>query len=204
MIMMKMMMILNNDNDNDNDTDNDNDNDTDNDNIRILLMIKITILNSNNNNDDDNMMLMIIMIIIIIIMLIIILIKNDNKNNDDDDNDIFDVSLFVTGGGVVDGIPPLLFNCPNAVFGQLISSSGLASVSWDLPFATDDGVAIDFTSGLSFTSAFFPEGRTGPFSWRFSDAVGNEVTCELYVFAAGKDVLNVNNNNNNNNDSENL
>lgn len=126
---------------------------------------------------------------------------NDNKNNDDDDNDIFDVSLFVIGGGVVDGIPPLLFNCPNAVFGQTIINSELASVSWNLPFATDDGVMVEFTSGLSFTSAFFSLGRTGPLIWRFSDAAGNEVTCEMYIFVAGKDVLNVNNNNNN---SENL
>ncbi|XP_030831233.1 mucin-17 isoform X5 [Strongylocentrotus purpuratus] len=96
-------------------------------------------------------------------------------------------NILVTSGGggtVVDGIPPVLMNCPNAVFGELFSSSGLASVSWELPSATDDGVAIDFTSGLTFTSAFFPEGRTGPFSWRFSDAAGNEVTCELYIFAA--------------------
>ncbi|XP_030853421.1 mucin-19 isoform X3 [Strongylocentrotus purpuratus] len=88
------------------------------------------------------------------------------------------------GGAVVDGIPPVLYNCTYAVFGQLINNSELVSVSWELPSATDDGVVIDFTIGLTFTSAFFPEGRTGPFSWRFSDAAGNEVTCELYIFAA--------------------
>ena len=84
---------------------------------------------------------------------------------------------------VEDNIPPVLANCPAAVFAE--TEGLLTYVQWTEPTATDNGVDVPLASAPNYNAAYFYVGRTGPFVYKFTDDAGNTAECEIYIVVSG-------------------
>ena len=83
-----------------------------------------------------------------------------------------------------DNIPPVVANCPASVYAE--ATGTYTYVEWTEPTATDNGVPVALDSDPTYNAAFFYQGTTGPFYYRFIDDAGNVAECEIYVFVSGK------------------